>query len=199
MISKEIKQLYDDGKIEEVYKRHLKYFQKIDEWGERLVSGDILNEYELSQVMEQLNGCQTKLNPIAGCLEAMLIEYENSYFVDEAGNYDDKSFRTQDKDKVKAIARKKVSDLRRYASDFTRYSYSAQQTVTVAQSRLKRLTLEKGNKGVDFTGDVSNIPQEENGYKAPSSADPLPPQPETTCESGGTGINPIENNFPKTW
>lgn len=154
MLSKEIKQLYDDGKIAELYKINLKYFEKIDQWADKLIGGDILNEYEINQCMQQLNGCQTKLNPIAGCLEAMLIEYENSYFVEEAGEYENKSFRTQDKDKVKALAREKVSDLRRFASDFTRYSFSAQNTVTVAQSRLKRLTIEKGNKGIDFTGEV---------------------------------------------
>jgi hypothetical protein len=78
--------------------------------------------------------------------------------------------RIQDQNSCKAKARSKVSDLRRYASDFTRYSYSAQNTVTVAQSRLKRLTVEKGNKGVDFCGET-----------------PINNEP------GGTGDLPIQN------
>jgi hypothetical protein len=151
MTSKEIKKLYDDGQIDEVYKKNLKYFELIDQWADKLIGGDILNELELCQAMEQCNGCQTKLNPIAGCLEAMLIEYENRYIVEEEKNFE--SLRMQDQNSCKAKARNKVSDLRRYASDFTRYSYSCQNTVTVAQSRLKRLTVEKGNKGIDFTGE----------------------------------------------
>ena len=156
MISKEIKQLYDDGKIDEIYKRNLKYFELIDSWADKLIGGDILNECELCQAMEQLNGCQTKLNPIAGCLEAMLIEYENCYIVKEEEGIE--KLRMQDQNSCKAKARLKASDLRRYASDFTRYTYSCQNTVTVAQSRLKRLSVEKGNKGVDYTGET---PQEE--------------------------------------
>lgn len=167
MISKEIKQLYDDGKIEEIYKRNIKYFELIDQWADKLIGGDILDEYELSLCMEQLNGAQTKLNPIAGCLEAMLIEYENSYIVKEESVFCEK-LRIQDQNSCKAKARLKASDLRRYASDFTRYTYSCQNTVTVAQSRLKRLSVEKSNKGVDYTGEV---PQEQDNHEGSSGGD----------------------------
>jgi hypothetical protein len=40
MISKDIKELYDSGKIEELYKKHLKYFELIDKWADRLIAGD---------------------------------------------------------------------------------------------------------------------------------------------------------------
>ncbi len=160
MLSKEIKQLYDNGEVDKLYKINSKYFALIDEWADKLIGGDLLNEYELGQAMEQLNACQTKLNPIAGCLEAMLIEYESRYMVKEETNCE--KDRIQDQNSCKVKAREKVSDLRRYAADFTRYTYSCQNTVTVAQSRLKRLSVEKGNKGVDYTGEV---PQEENPEK----------------------------------
>lgn len=171
MTSKEIKQLYDDGKINQLYKINLKYFEKIDKWADRLIEGDILNEYELCECMEQLNGCQTKLNPIAGCLEAMLVEYENNYIVEEESKIEKVTIVIQNS--CKAKARTTASDLRRYASDFTRYSYSAQNTVTVAQSRLKRLTIEKGNKGIDYTGEVpvkDNTPSSDN---PPKMKDPI--------------------------
>jgi hypothetical protein len=161
MTSKDVKELYDNGKIEELYKKFIKYFNLIDEWAEKMTSGNILNEYELSLSMEQCNGSQTKLNPISGALEAMLIEYENNYIVEEESKFE--NLRVQDQNSCKAKARSKVSDLRRYASDFTRYCYSAQQIVTVAQSRLKRLTVEKGNKGVDYTGEVPVNTQKEVG------------------------------------
>ena len=163
MTSREIKQLYDSGKIEQLYKINLKYFEKIDKWADNLIDGDILNEFDLCQCMEQLNGCQTKLNPIAGCLEAMLVEYENNYIVDEESKNEKVTIVIQNS--CKAKARSRASDLRRYASDFTRYSYSAQNTVTVAQSRLKRLTIEKGNKGIGYTGEQ---PVEEATEKNPA-------------------------------
>src|SRR6185295_15062414 len=155
MRSKEIKELYDAGKIEEIYKSHLKYFQIIDDWAEKMTAGNILNEYELSLCMEQCNGCQSKLNPIAGCLEAMAEEYSYNYQIKEEAAFP--TLRVQDQNSCKAKARSKAGDLARFASDFTRYSYSAQQTVVVAQSRLKRLTVEKSNKAVDFTGEVPLI------------------------------------------
>jgi hypothetical protein len=163
MLSKEIKKLYDDGQIDIIYKKNLKYFELIDEWAEKLIGGNLLDEYELSQCMEQLNGCQSKLNPIAGCLEAMVVEYENRYMVKEES--DCEKDRIQDQNSCKAKAREKASDLRRYASDFTRYTYSCQNTVTVAQSRLKRLSVEKANKGVDYTGEVPQEEKNDTGSK----------------------------------
>lgn len=158
MTSAEVKKYYDEGNVAELYKVTKKYFDLVDEWADKMVAGNILNEYELSQCMEQLNGCQAKLNPIAGALEAMVEEYESNYQIEEESKLE--SLRVQDQNSCKAKARSKAGDLKRYASDFTRYSYSCQNTVTVAQSRLKRLTVEKGNRGVDFTGDVSNTQPE---------------------------------------
>jgi len=164
MTSKEIKKLYDDGKIEEIYKKSIKFFELIDNWSERLIGGDLLNEYELKQCIQQLNGCQIKLNPIAGCLDSMLIEYENRYQIKEEESFE--KVRIQDQNTAKAKARLKASDLRRYSADFSRYVFSAQFTVTSAQSLLKRTTVEKGNKGVDFTGEVKQEQKEEtkNGW-----------------------------------
>lgn len=155
MLSKQIKEYYDSGKIALLYKIAEKWFALIDSWSDRMLSGNILNEYELSQCMEQINACQSKLNPIAGCLEAMAEEYEYNYQIKEESNFPG-GLRVQDQNSCKAKARIQSADLKRYASDFTRYSYAAQNTVTVAQSRLKRLTVEKGNKGVDYTGEVPN-------------------------------------------
>lgn len=152
MTSKEVKEYFDTGKIHELYAKTKKYFDVIDSWADRMVDGDILNEFELSQAMEQCNGAQTKLNPVAGALEAMAEEYENNYQIEEENKIP--NLRVHDQGSCKAKARGRAGELRRYASDFTRYSYSAQNTVTVAQSRLKRLTVEKGNKGVAFSGEV---------------------------------------------
>ncbi len=160
MTSKEVKAYFDEGKIHELYSKTKRYFDIIDEWADKMVGGDILNEFELSQCMENCNACQTKLNPIAGALEAMAEEYENNYQIEEEGKYE--QLRVHDQNSCKARARGKAGELRRYASDFTRYSYSASNTVTVAQSRLKRLVVEKGNKGVALSGEA---PQNQSGWQ----------------------------------
>ena len=154
MTSKEVKQMFDNDKIQSLYKECLKYFGLIDSWAEKFVSGDLLSEYDLKYAQQQLNGCQTKLNPIAGALECLVIEYENNYILEEEKKFT--SVRVQDYNHCKAYARAKSSELRRYASDFTRYVYSAQNAVVTVQSLLKRQTVEKANKGLDNTGDTNN-------------------------------------------
>jgi len=154
MLSAEVKKLYDDDNIVELYKFAKKYFILIDNWAENCVSGDLLSEYDLKYAQQQLNGCQTKLNPVAGCLEAMVIEYENNHILEEEKNFE--TLKVQDHNHCKAYARAKTSELRRYASDFTRYVYSAQNAVVTVQSLLKRQTVEKANKGLDYTGDTNN-------------------------------------------
>jgi len=158
MTSKEIKRIYENDEIDKLYKDYEKYFNKIDEWADKFINGDLLTEYELKQAQQILNGCQTKLNVIAGAFEALLVEYENNYFLKEESTF--KNVRMQDKDHCKAYARKEVSDLRRYASDFSRYVNSAQNAVVTVQSLLKRQTIEKSNKEIDTTGDTSNVKEQ---------------------------------------
>lgn len=160
MLSNQIKKYYDEGRIDELYKECKKYFDLIDYWADKMIDGDLLNEYELSKAMEQCNGCQTKLNPIAGCLESMVVEYESRYEIQNEEKFKKEGkFTKVQQDSSRYMAREQVSDLRRYATDFTRYSYSAQNTVVVSQSRLKRLSVEKANKGVDYTGEVPQTEQ----------------------------------------
>lgn len=159
MLSKNVKKLYKDENIDKLYKQYQRYFDKIDEWADKFIDGDLLTEYELKYAQQVLNGTQTKLNPVAGALEALLIEYENNYIIEEENKLD--KLRVQDQNSCKAKARSRVSDLRRYSSDFTRYVNSAQSAVITVQSLLKRHTIEKGNKGVDFTGDTSQVEEQE--------------------------------------
>lgn len=161
MLSKEVKELYENNKIDEIYKQHKKYFDLIDEWSDKFVNAGLLTEYDLKYAQQVLNGCQTKLNSVAGALEALLIEYENNYIVKEETKFE--TLRVQDQNSCKAKARKDVSDLRRYASDFTRYVNSAQNSVVTVQSLLKRQTIEKANKEVDYTGEIP-INKEEKAW-----------------------------------
>ena len=122
------------------------------EWAEKLTDGDLLNEYELSQCMERLTGCLMKLGSTAGALEALKEEIEHNSEVKQYGDLD--KIKTQDTAVVKANARNDVSKIRKWATDFRNYFYSAQSAVVTAQSRLKRLTVEKGAKKVDYCGEA---------------------------------------------
>lgn len=167
MLSHEVKKLYEDGNIQQLYKHSEKYFQTIDEWADKFHNAGLLSEYDLKYAQQQMNGAQTKLNPIAGALESLVIEYENNYILKEEEKFP--SLRVQDQNHCKAVGRSKVSDLRRYASDFTRYVFSAQNAVVTVQSLLKRQTVEKANKEIDYTGETPqtyiNNPPPNSGTK----------------------------------
>jgi hypothetical protein len=160
MTSAEIKRMYENDEVDKLYKNCVKYFDLIDQWADRLIDGDLLDENELKYAQQQMNGCQTKLNPIAGAFEALLVEYENNYIVEEENKIE--KIRIQDQNHCKALARKKSSDIRRYASDFSRYVQSAQNTVVTIQSLLKRLAVEKSNKEVGFTGETIKAEEQQN-------------------------------------
>ena len=154
MTSKEVRGYVEKGEMDKLFKKTLKYMDLIDEWGNKFIDGDLLNEYELKFAQQQLNGCQTILNSIAGALESLVIEYENDYYLQEENTFD--KVRPQDKSHCTAFGKYKVSELRGYASDFKRYVDSAQSAVITTQSLLKRQTIEKSNKAIDFTGEVVN-------------------------------------------
>jgi len=154
MTSRDINKLINEGDkgVAELYKLHIKYFELIDTWADRLTDGDLLDEYELSQCMERLTGCLMKLGTVAGALEALKEEREHNTEVREYGKLE--KVKAQDTSIVKAIARDEVSKIRKWASDFRNYFYSAQSAVVTSQSRLKRLTVEKSAKKVDYTGET---------------------------------------------
>lgn len=155
MISKDVKRYIDENKIEDLYKLFIKVFDLIDTWAERFTQGDLLTEYELAHSMDVLSGCYGKLNSVAGALESILAESEHNVEVTEYNKLGDKC-RTQDGSIVRAKARHSVADLRRFHSDFSRYCQSASILTVTAQSRLKRLTVEKTAKRLDHTGEVPN-------------------------------------------
>lgn len=168
MTSRDVNKLIKDGEkgVEQLYKLHIKYFDLIDTWANKLTDGDLLCEYEIAECMERLTGCVMKLGTVAGALEALLAENEHNAEVKGYGEIE--KVRTQDTAIVKATARDSVSKIRKWATDFRNYFYSAQSGVITAQSRLKRLTVEKGAKRVDRTGET---PVDENPSAEPKSTD----------------------------
>jgi len=157
MTSAKIKEILQEknGKVK-LYALCKKHFDLVDQWEERLTAGDLLNEYELAQCMERLTGCMMKFGPISGALESQKEFILQNQLVVEQAKFEDK-FRTQDNDIAKARARKTAEELGDIATDFRHYFYASQSAVVMAQSRLKRLSVEKSAKGVDFTGEVPNV------------------------------------------
>jgi len=155
MNSREVKRYYESKEMDKLYKKFEKSFGIVDDWANKMTDGDLLDENNLHFAMQQLVGVYAKLNSIGGALEALTIEYENDYFLKEEKTFE--KIRIQDKDHCKAVGRKESSDLRAYASDFTRYCFSANSMIVTCQSRLKRLSVESSIKGVDFKGDKSNV------------------------------------------
>lgn len=153
MTSKDVlNYLNNEGEgIDKLYKKMESCFLLIDKWGDRLVKGDLLSEYELAQLIDQATGVYSKLSPIAGALEAIMNETEYNTEIKEYAVIE--KVKTSDNSIVKAKARASVNDLRRYFSDFNNYLISSEKMILSGQSRLKRLTVEKGAKGVDFTGE----------------------------------------------
>ena len=159
MLSRDVNTLIKEGEkgVAELYKQHMKYFNLVDEWADKLTDGDLLDEYELAQCMERLTGCLMKLGTVAGALEALLAEKEHGEEVkgfSAITNVEGGKVKAQDTSIVKASARDSVSKIRKWATDFRNYFYSSQSSVVTAQSRLKRLTVQKSAKGIDRTGET---------------------------------------------
>jgi len=155
MVSKEIYELIQQNKVSDLYKKFIKYFEWIDEWADKMIDGDLLDENELTYMLDKSTAIFAKLCVIVNALESYV---ERELYNEESKFYKELDrVRTQDTSQAKAHARASVSDLRDYLADFKSYLQASQQNITTAQSRLKRLTVEKGARGVDFTGDINNV------------------------------------------
>ena len=153
MTSREINDLVKEGDkgIKELYKIHARYFNLVDTWSERLTNGDLLDEFEITECMEKLTGCLMKFGVVAGALESIKESIEQDTRVE--GFAKAEKLNAPAVDVIKAKARVAINGIRKWSSDFRNYFYAAQSGVTTAQSRLKRLTVVKGAKGIGYIGE----------------------------------------------
>lgn len=159
MTSHEIKNLLSSEKgVIELYKYGKKYFDLVDTWANKLTDGDLLEEFELSQLMDRTTGVYSKLAPICGCIESLMSQTEYNTELNAYSKIE--KIKTTDIGIVKATARASINQLRFYFSDFNAYLKSAEKMIISAQARIKRLTIEKGARKVGFSGDTSNQPSE---------------------------------------
>jgi len=152
MVSKEIYEYLETKKVDKLYKIFAKSFTWVDEWSEKMLTGDLLDENELAYMLDKSTSIYSKLCSVVNALESYMERILNN---EESKFYQSQEkVRTQDTSQAKALARSKVSDIRDYLADFKSYFLASQQMIVSAQSRLKRLTVEKGARKVGYTGEV---------------------------------------------
>lgn len=144
-----IKQIVRNNETDKLYKRYKKSFDLVDEWNEKLTSGDLLTEYELSYCMDKMTGIYGNLSIVGEGIDAVKTNRELS-FIENEFSKDGKTSVS----KTEKLARASTKNLREYRADFLNYANAASKTIGTCQSRLKRLTVEKGAKGVDYTGET---------------------------------------------
>jgi hypothetical protein len=158
MTSKDIYDYLKTGKIQDLYKKVEKCFLVVDKWSEIMLRGSLLSEFELTVALTENTAVFSKLAVIVNVLDS----YQNRiYDNSEASHYKTlETVRAQDTSVAKSNARESTSDIRDYIADFKGYLNAAQQNIVSIQSILKRLVIDKGNRGIAFTGDTSNLPPE---------------------------------------
>lgn len=152
MTSKEIIIYIEKEGIEKLYKKMTKYFIIVDEISDKLIEGDLLSEYELAHFHDKLQGIYAKFYHIAQVLES----YRDSKRADVKIQEHDKleKYRTQDSTILNAKADSNVKEIDSYYRDFNSYAQACSQLAIGCQARMKRLTVNKGLKRVDYTGEV---------------------------------------------
>ncbi len=155
MTSKDVVNYLNVEGMDKLYKKFEKYFLEVDAWAERFATGDLLNEYELSQALDRMTGIYIRFHIIAEAIDSYKTNRELDYKV--------KAFKKAETDGKKATisqieeeARATTSELRTYRADFLSYSEAAEKAIITCQARLKRQSVESGAKGIDFKGDVNS-------------------------------------------
>jgi hypothetical protein len=154
MTSKDVYQYLKVEGIEKLYKRFEKYFTEVDTWSERFATGDLLNELELSQALDRLTGIYQRFHIISEAIDSIKTNEELDYKV-KAYKDAEESGKKATVSQIEELARASTKELRTYRTDFQSYSDACEKGIISIQARLKRLTVEKGAKGIDFTGDCS--------------------------------------------
>jgi len=152
MVSNEVIQFIIDKKVAQLYKKFEKSFNIIDEWADTFIDGNLLCEQELAYCLDQSTGIYSKLSPVVNALESYMARLE--YNKEAEGYKSTEKLNAPAVSLAKAEARAFVSDVRTYLGDFRGYFEGAKQNICSAQSRLKRLVVEKGAMKAGYTGEV---------------------------------------------
>jgi len=152
MVSNEIIDFIKENKVAQLYKKFEKSFNIIDGWADTFIDGDLLDENQLAFCLDQSTGIYSKLSPVVNALESYMARLE--YNKEAEGYKSAEKLNAPAVSLAKAEARAFISDVRDYVGDFRGYFEGAKQNICSAQSRLKRLVVEKGAKKAGYTGEV---------------------------------------------
>jgi len=155
MTPKELKELIktEEGR-QKLYKKYLPTFELVDKYSDELDGKDLLTEYELKNIQQQLTGAYMKLYIVGDTIDTIKTNFELNYF-DSGKEIVKKQKKKVNVSELKEEARAKTSNFRDFRNDFIRYSVACEKAIITCQSILKKQTNEKGFKGVDHTGEQS--------------------------------------------
>lgn len=155
MTSKEVINYIEEIGIDKLYKSMQKYFSIVDEISDNLIEGDLLDEYQLSYFHDRLQGIYAKFYPIAQVLASYVQSTKANTKIVERDKLE--KYRPQDSTILNAKSDASIKEIDNNYRDFNSYAQVASQLAIGCQSRLKRLTVSKGLKGVGFTGEVNKL------------------------------------------
>lgn len=151
MTSKDIIEYVENtNNITNLYKKFKTYFDLVDYWNEQFASGDLLDENQLNFAMEKLTGCYGKFIIVGNAIDAYKTNQELSYKANAFATCEGKPNVSQ----INELARETTKNLRSIRADFLNYAEASNKGITTCQSRLKRLSVEKGAKKIDYTGEI---------------------------------------------
>jgi len=150
MTSKEVIKYIEKDGVDKLYKKFEKYFEEVDKLSEIFATGDLLDEYQLSHALDRLTGIYMKFNIIANAIDSYKTNKELAFIEQAFAEAEKKPIVAQ----IEKSARASTKELRTYRGDFLNYANSAEKGIGTCQSRLKRLSVEKGARGIDFTGEI---------------------------------------------
>ena len=70
MTSRDVVNYLNVEGMDKLYKKFEKYFLEVDTWADRFATGDLLNEYELSQALDRMTGIYIRFHIIAEALDS---------------------------------------------------------------------------------------------------------------------------------
>lgn len=153
MLPKEIKDLLktEEGRTK-LYKKYIPTFELVDKYSDDLEGKDLLTEYELKDTQQKLSGAYMKLYVIADTANTVKTNFELNFF-DKASEALRKAGKKVTVSDINMQSRAKSGELRTIRNTFLRYATACEKGIITTQSILKKLSNEKGFKGVDHVGD----------------------------------------------
>ncbi len=153
MLPGEIKDMLKTEKgRDKLYKMYVPTFELVDKYADELEGKDLLTEYELKDTQQKLTGAYMKLYVISDTANTVKTNHELNFF-DEMAEVLRKEGKKVTVTDINMQARAKSGDLRTIRNTFLRYATACERGIICCQSILKKLTNEKGFKGVDHTGE----------------------------------------------